>query len=255
MASNPHHQGQRQQGPDHQGLPDMPFLDCRALTFRYEDMGMRFDLAVEAGDCVAIIGPSGAGKSTLLALIGGFEQPDSGQVMVEGADITRLPAARRPVTTLFQDHNLFAHLTAEQNIGLGLDPGLRLDASQRQDVARALEQVGLAGFAARLPAQLSGGERQRVVIARCLVRRRPILLLDEPFAALGPAMRQEMLELVDALRRGSGLTILMVTHDPADAARIATRTAFVAAGAVIRIDDTAHLLASADPAIRAYLGG
>ena len=233
----------------------MPFLDCRALTFRYEDMRMRFDLAVEMGTCVAIIGPSGAGKSTLLALIGGFEQPDAGQILVEGVDITRLPAARRPVTTLFQDHNLFAHLTAEQNIGLGLDPGLRLDAGQRQDVARAMEQVGLAGFAARLPAQLSGGERQRVAIARCLVRRRPILLLDEPFAALGPAMRQEMLDLVDALRREAGLTILMVTHDPADAARIANRTAFLAAGEVVRIDDTARLLASADPAIRAYLGG
>lgn len=232
----------------------MPFLDCRALTFRYEDMRMRFDLAVEAGDCLAIIGPSGAGKSTLLALIGGFEQPEEGQILVEGTDITRLPAARRPVTTLFQDHNLFAHLTAAQNIGLGLDPGLRLDAGQHQDVARALEEVGLAGFAARLPAQLSGGERQRVAIARCLVRRRPILLLDEPFAALGPALRQEMLDLVDALRREASLTLLMVTHDPADAARIATRTAFIGAGEVIRIDATAQLLATSDPAIRAYLG-
>lgn len=232
----------------------MPFLDCRALSFRYEDMEMRFDLAVEAGNCVAVIGPSGAGKSTLLALIGGFEQPESGQVLVDGVDITHLPAADRPVTTLFQDHNLFAHLTAAQNIGLGLDPGLRLDAGQRADVATALEQVGLAGFASRLPAQLSGGERQRVAIARCLVRRRPVLLLDEPFAALGPAMRQEMLDLVDALRREAGLTVLMVTHDPADAARIASRTAFIAAGRVLAFDDTQRLLTSNDPTLRAYLG-
>ena len=96
----------------------MPFLDCRALTFRYEDMRMRFDLAEEVGGCVAVIGPSGAGKSTLLALIGGFERPDSGQVLVDGTDITDWPAAQRPVTTLFQDHNLFAHLTAAQNVGL-----------------------------------------------------------------------------------------------------------------------------------------
>ena len=233
----------------------MPFLDCRALSFRYEDMQMRFDLAVERGACVAVIGPSGAGKSTLLALIGGFEQPDSGQVLVDGVDITRLPAAERPVTTLFQDHNLFAHLTAAQNIGLGLDPGLRLSASQQADVASTLELVGLADFAARLPAQLSGGERQRVAIARCLVRRRPVLLLDEPFAALGPAMRQEMLDLVNALRQAAGLTVLMVTHDPADAARIADRTAFIAGGEVLRLDDTASLLASVDPALRAYLGG
>ena len=233
----------------------MPFLDCRALTFRYEDMRMRFDLAVEAGECLAIIGPSGAGKSTLLALIGGFEQPEAGRILVEGTDITQMPAARRPVTTMLQDHNLFAHLTVEQNIGLGLDPGLRLDAGQRQDVTRALEQAGLAGFAARRPSQLSGGERQRVAIARCLVRRRPILLLDEPFAALGPALRQEMLDLVDALRCEAGLTVLMVTHDPADAARIATRTAFISGGQVVRIDATAELLASSDPALRAYLGG
>lgn len=233
----------------------MPFLDCRALTFRYEDMRMRFDLAEEAGGCVAVIGPSGAGKSTLLSLIGGFEQPDSGQILVDGTDITNWPAAARPVTTLFQDHNLFAHLSAEQNVGLGLDPGLRLSESQHCEVAQALEQVGLAGFETRLPAQLSGGERQRVAIARCLVRRRPILLLDEPFAALGPAMRNEMLDLVDALRRGAGLTVLMVTHDPADAARIAERTAFIANGQVVLFDETQRLLASSDPAIRAYLGG
>lgn len=233
----------------------MSFLDCRALSFRYEDMLMRFDLAIEAGSCVAVIGPSGAGKSTLLSLIGGFERPEEGQILVGGEDITGLPAAARPVTTLFQDHNLFAHLTVEQNVGLGLDPGLRLSADQRQDVATALDQVGLAEFGGRLPAQLSGGERQRVAIARCLVRRRPILLLDEPFAALGPAMRQEMLDLVDALRRAAGLTILMVTHDPQDAARIAERTAFIADGHVIKVDATPLLLASDDAAIRAYLGG
>lgn len=233
----------------------MPFLECRALTFRYEDMRMRFDLAEEAGTCVAVIGPSGAGKSTLLSLIGGFDQPESGQILVDGTDITFWPAARRPVTTLFQEHNLFAHLSAAQNVGLGLDPGLKLDEAQRREVVQALEQVGLAGFEMRLPAELSGGERQRVAVARCLVRRRPILLLDEPFAALGPAMRQEMLDLIDALRRAAGLTVLMVTHDPADAARIADRTAFIADGQVVMFDDTAHILASSHPAIRAYLGG
>jgi thiamine transport system ATP-binding protein len=233
----------------------MAFLECRDLTFRYEEMLMRFDLAVEAGDCLAVIGPSGAGKSTLLSLIGGFEQALSGQVLVGGEDITRLPAAQRPVTTLFQDHNLFAHLTVAQNVGLGLDPGLRLNTEKHQEVTAALTQVGLGDFEARLPAQLSGGERQRVAIARCLVRRRPVLLLDEPFAALGPAMRQEMLDLVDELRRDAGLTIVMVTHDPQDAARIATRTAFLAEGRVVQVDQTTRLLASNDPAIRAYLGG
>ncbi len=215
---------------------------------------MRFDLAVERASFTAIIGPSGAGKSTLLSLIGGFEPAESGSISVEGRDIAAVPAAQRPVTTLFQDNNLFAHLTAAQNVGLGLDPGLRLSATQREDVAQALRQVGLNELGNRRPAQLSGGERQRVAIARCLVRRRPILLLDEPFAALGPAMRQEMLDLVDALRREHGLTVLMVTHDPADAGRVADRTAFVAAGEVVLSAATAAVLQSNLPVIRDYLG-
>lgn len=230
------------------------YLECRALRFRYEDMMMCFDLAVDRASCVAVIGPSGAGKSTLLALIGGFEQADGGSVSVDGKEITAAPAAQRPVTTLFQDNNLFPHLTASQNVGLGLHPGLRLTDAQRRDVEQALEQVGLAGFGNRRPAQLSGGERQRVAVARCLVRRRPILLLDEPFGALGPAMRQEMLDLIDALRHQHGLTVLMVTHDPADAARIADCTAFVAEGQVVLTDATKDILHSDLPEIRDYLG-
>lgn len=232
----------------------MAYLECRDIHFRYEDMEMRFDLQVEQASCMAVIGPSGAGKSTLLSLIGGFERADRGVIAVEGRDIAHVPAAQRPVTTLFQDNNLFGHLTALQNVGLGLDPGLRLDAGQRQDIDQALRQVGLDELGNRRPAQLSGGERQRVAIARCLVRRRPILLLDEPFAALGPAMRQEMLDLVDALRHRHGLTVLMVTHDPADARRIADRTAFIADGHVVLTDLTETVLTSGLPVIRDYLG-
>ena len=232
----------------------MAFLEIRDLGFRYEDMEMRFKLSVEAGECVGVIGPSGAGKSTLLALIGGFETPTGGSLRVGGIDIGAMAPAERPVTTLFQDHNLFAHLSVAANVGLGLHPGLRLTDEDRAQVAAALEQVGLTGFEERLPGQLSGGERQRVAIARSLIRHRPILLLDEPFAALGPALRNEMLDLVDRLRRDQGMTVLMVTHDPADADRIAGRTAFVAGGAVILTDATPRVLASELPTIRAYLG-
>ncbi|HEY4163939.1 MAG TPA: thiamine ABC transporter ATP-binding protein [Dongiaceae bacterium] len=232
----------------------MPFLEIRDLAFTYEDLVMRFDLDAEAGECLAVIGPSGAGKSTLLSLIGGFEKPLSGSIRVDGADIAHLPPAERPVTTLFQDHNLFAHLSVAENVGLGRNPGLRLSAEDRKQVAWALEEVGLSGFEARLPGQLSGGERQRVALARSLIRHRPLLLLDEPFAALGPALRGEMLELTDSLRKRQGLTVLLVTHDPADAARIAGRTAFVAEGRVALLDGTSRVLGSAHPAIRAYLG-
>ena len=232
----------------------MAFLEIRDLSFRYEDMVMRFQLAIEAGECVAVIGPSGAGKSTLLSLIGGFETPVGGLLMVEGNEISDLAPADRPVTTLFQDHNLFAHLSVAANVGLGLHPGLRLTDEDRRQVAAALEQVGLTGFEERLPGQLSGGERQRVAIARSLIRHRPILLLDEPFAALGTALRNEMLDLVNALRRTQGMTVLMVTHDPIDDRRIAERTAFVADGAVVLVGATAKVMASDLPIIRAYLG-
>jgi thiamine transport system ATP-binding protein len=156
---------------------------------------------------------------------------------------------------LFQDHNLFAHLDVTANVGLGIDPGLRLSAADRERVRTALAEVGLAAFEHRKPAELSGGERQRVALARCLVRDRPILLLDEPFAALGPRMRRDMLDMVDALRRNHGLTVLMVTHSPADARHCATFTAFVLAGSVRRFGSTGEIFADrADPDLIAYLG-
>jgi thiamine transport system ATP-binding protein len=232
----------------------VPHLDVRNLAFRYEDMGMRFDLSVERGTFLSIIGPSGAGKSTLLSLIGGFEQPMSGQVLVDGFDVTHVPPAKRPCTTLFQDHNLFAHLDVEKNVGLGIDPNLRLNAAQTAEVRQSLADVGLAGMEHRLPGQLSGGERQRVAIARCLVRHRPILLLDEPFAAVGPGLRREMLDLVRALQARLGLTVIMVTHDPGDARHAGGRTAFVHAGRVVLVDETERVLGSQMPEVRAYLG-
>ena len=232
----------------------MPHLEVKELVFRYEDMAMRFDLAVERGTFLSIIGPSGAGKSTLLSLIGGFERPLSGQVLVDGKGVTALAPAERPCTTLFQDHNLFAHLSVERNVALGIDPNLRLTEAQQAEVRQSLADVGLGGMEHRLPGQLSGGERQRAAIARCLVRHRPILLLDEPFAAVGPGLRREMLDLVRALQARLGLTVLMVTHDPGDARHAGGRTAFVHAGQVVLVDETERVLGSSMPEVRAYLG-
>jgi thiamine transport system ATP-binding protein len=230
-------------------------LQVEGLTFRYEDMEMRFDLAVAQGACLALLGPSGAGKSTLLSLIAGFEQPLAGRVLIAGQDVTAWKPAARPVTSLFQEHNLFAHLTAGQNVGLGLDPGLRLDAAQQAQVEQALARVGLDGLAGRRPAQLSGGQRQRVALARSLVRDKPLLLLDEPFSALDPGLRLEMLDLVAQLQRERGLTVVLVSHNPEDARRIAGQAAFLHDGKVLAQGPALTLLEAGEPPeLRAFLG-
>lgn len=230
-------------------------VELDRVRFRYEDMDMVFDLAVPAGRLIALIGPSGAGKTTILNLIAGFEEALSGAIRIGGRDVTRLAAAERPVTMVFQDHNLFAHLDVATNVGLGISPALRLDRADRERVSAALARVGLEGFAGRLPGQLSGGERQRVAIARCLVRDRPVLLLDEPFAALGPALRREMLDLIADIHAERGMTVLLVTHQPEDARRIATHTALVHAGRILAVKPTGELLATtAIPELEEYLG-
>ena len=230
-------------------------LKINGLTFQYQDMQMRFDLDLEAGECMALVGPSGGGKTTLLNLIAGFEAPLSGEILFNQTSLNGLAPQERPVSMLFQDHNLFPHLTAEQNVGLGLDPGLKLNADQRREVGEALIKVGLEDMGNRKPAQMSGGQRQRVAIARALVRRQPILLLDEPFSALDPGRRGRMLDLIDQLRKEQNTTVLMASHNPEDAVRIAEKCAFIQEGRIIACAAPEEVLTpDQDPAIRDYLG-
>jgi thiamine transport system ATP-binding protein len=218
-------------------------------------MRMLFDAVIPAGAFLGVIGPSGAGKSSLLNLIAGFETPLSGRILIEGAECTATPPQDRPVTMLFQENNLFFHLDVFTNVALGIAPSLKLSEEDRALLSAALARVGLAGMERRLPRELSGGERQRVAIARALVRQRPVLLLDEPFAALGPALRLDMLQLVRDLRDERGLTVMFVTHNPGDAARAATHTAFVEGGRIIALRPTAEFFATRDlPGLAAYLG-
>jgi thiamine transport system ATP-binding protein len=235
-------------------MPEVAVLQLDRLVLSQGDFRLTADWQANAGARIAIMGPSGAGKSTLLAAIAGFLAPAAGAVRWQGQDLAALLPGARPLTILFQDQNLFPHLTVAQNIGLGLRPDLRLTASDHDRIAQALDRTGLAGLGPRRPAELSGGQDSRVALARALIRARPLLLLDEPFAALGPALRQEMLALVREVADTTGALVLMVTHDPRDALALEGRTAFVADGRVEPPVETTALFADPSAALRSYLG-
>lgn len=224
------------------------------LEMRWGDWRLAANLTVPTGALVALIGPSGAGKSTLLAAIAGFQTPDAGRVLWNGEDLVGKAPAERPASILFQDNNLFPHLTTAENVGLGLRPDLKLDGEQRARVEAALARVGLAGLGGRKPGQLSGGQGARVALARALLRQKPLMLLDEPFGALGPALRAEMLDLVAEIVRETGATLLIVSHDPDDAKRIAGQVSLVAEGRAEPPVDTGEIFAHPPPALVAYLG-
>lgn len=228
-------------------------LDDARLTLG--NRSFHFDSAFESGGITAIVGPSGSGKSTLLNLVSGFEQPLSGRIEIAGEDVTGLAPAERPVSLVFQDNNLFSHLDLFTNIGLGIQPALRLTPADRKSISDALVRVGLPGYERRLPGSLSGGERQRAAFARALVRRRPVLLLDEPFAALDPGLRAAMVELLADLHAESRSTILLVTHDPRDVLRLADHVLFIDDGQVLLHAPKAQFLSRTDlPAVRDFLG-
>ncbi|ADE86429.1 thiamine ABC transporter ATP-binding protein [Rhodobacter capsulatus] len=224
------------------------------LLIEQDDFRLSADFAIPPAARVALLGPSGAGKSTLLATLAGFLAPGRGRILWRGADITGLAPGARPLSILFQDQNLFPHLNVAQNLGLGLSPKLRLARADHAQIAAALDRVGLSGLGDRRPATLSGGQQSRVALARCLLRAKPLLLLDEPFAALGPALKSDMLALVAEIAADQHATVLMVSHEPADAVALCPQTVLVAEGVAHPPAATAGLLADPPPALAAYLG-
>ncbi len=229
-------------------------LQLDRLTLTQGTFHLTADWSAPPATRIAVMGPSGAGKSTLLSAIAGFLPPTEGRILWKGQDLAPIPMGKRPVTILFQDQNLFPHLTIAQNLGLGLRPDLRLSPEERTRIDLALDRVGLGGLGPRRPAQLSGGQASRAALARALLRARPVLMLDEPFAALGPALRAEMLTLVREIADATEALILMVTHNPKDAVALGGQIAFVADGVVHPPIAAAVLLANPPPAVQGYLG-
>ncbi len=214
----------------------MPFLEIQAIHKTYEDApllrGVSF--SVERGQIVSLLGPSGSGKTTLLRIIAGLERAESGRVLLEGADITGLPAHRRGVVLMFQEYALFPHRTVAENVAFGLRMrGEPADAIAAR-VGEMLALVGMEGFAERNVIELSGGERQRVALARSLAPRPRLLLLDEPLGALDRTLRERLLDELPAILRRVGVTAISVTHDQEEAFAIADHVVLLHAGDVVQ---------------------
>jgi len=224
------------------------------VRLRLGTQDFRFDCNLPAGHVIAITGPSGAGKSTFLNLLAGFENPDRGSIHLDGEDVTSRSPAERPISLVFQDNNLFAHLDLFTNIGLGISPSMRLTTDDRRRISDALERVGLGSFEKRMPGTLSGGERQRAAFARALIRDRPILLLDEPFAALDPGLRSGMVTLLTQLHRESGNTVLIVSHDPQEVRQVGDYAIFIDDGEIrLAASMEQFLEAKKPPALQRFL--
>ncbi|MGV3550469.1 thiamine ABC transporter ATP-binding protein [Rhizobium sp.] len=210
----------------------MPMIRLDSVEKALGARRFAYDLTLDGGGIVAVTGPSGSGKSTLFHLLAGFETPDLGHVLIDGADMAGVSPGERPLTYIFQDHNLFAHLDVATNVAIGISPRLKLSAEDKDRVQAALARVGLTGFGRRMPQALSGGERQRVAFARAMVRRRPLLLLDEPFASLDEQLRREMGDLLAELREASDIMVLMISHDASEIARLADSVVTIDGGRI-----------------------
>ncbi|MGP1953051.1 MAG: thiamine ABC transporter ATP-binding protein ThiQ [Arsenophonus sp. ET-KM2-MAG3] len=202
------------------------------LIHCYQNLTIEFNFQVNKTENIVILGPSGAGKSTLLNLIAGFQYPKRGEIWLNNQNHTFTSPTKRPVSILFQENNLFSHLTVWQNIALGISPNLHLKQSQHREVKQIIEQVSLNNCITRLPSQISGGQRQRTALARCLLRKKPILLLDEPFSSFDPKLRNEMLVLLKQVSNERQLTLLIVSHSLEDVSKIAGRCIIVAEGKI-----------------------
>ena len=199
-------------------------LQIEGLCFNWsEDLHFTYGLSVARGEILALQGRSGVGKTTLLELIAGFQAPTEGKLTWDGLDLLALPPWQRPVTTVFQADNLFAHLTCLDNVLVGLGPKEKKRPNLLDQIHDYFAQLGLAGLQHRMPQQISGGQQQRVALVRALIRARPILLLDESFSALDWEMRRECFDALKTVVKNHNMAALLVSHDTRDAAYLRCR--------------------------------
>ena len=221
----------------------MALLEIRDVTRRFGDFVAldRVTLSIEAGEFFCLLGPSGCGKTTLLRLIAGFDVPDGGGISLDGKDMSGVPPEKRNVNTVFQSYALFPHMTVADNVGFPLQMARTAPSQIKARVDEALEDVSLVGFSGRYPNELSGGQRQRVAVARALINRPKLLLLDEPLAALDAKLKERMqLELI-TLQKEVGITFIYVTHDQQEALALAHRIAIMNHGRVEQMDEPSKI--------------
>ncbi len=212
-------------------------LELRALTKHYPTHQAvdGISLAIERGEFFSLVGPSGCGKTTTLRLIAGFEEPTSGEILLNDRSVAGLRPYQRDVSTVFQNYALFPHLTVAQNVAFGLERHRVNKSAIRERIERTLALVQLSGKESRLPSQISGGERQRVALARSLVLEPQVLLLDEPLSALDPKLRKQMRNELKNLQRRVGIAFLFITHDQEEALSLSDRMAVMNRGVLEQI--------------------
>lgn len=221
----------------------MPILEIRNVTRRFGEL-VALDavtLSIEAGEFFTLLGPSGCGKTTLLRLIAGFDEPDAGHILLDGHDLAGTPPEKRPVHTVFQSYALFPHMTVRDNVAFPLKMAGKGEEEIRERLQQALAQVHLADKADHYPHELSGGQKQRVALARGLVNRPRLLLLDEPLGALDAKLREQMEGDLIALQRDVGVTFVFVTHSQQEALALSHRIAVMNEGRVEQLDEPARL--------------